>query len=134
MRYGACVLLALVSLSGPASAENAIRIELNTAEASKARCRLSFVIENKDERAVQSLKLDLVVFNTEGAIDRRLIAEMGPLRAEKTIVKTFEVDGDCASLGSILVNDVTACAPAEAGACLERLALSSRLPKVRLFK
>ena len=59
---------------------------------------------------------------------------MGPLRAAKTVVKTFEVDGDCAALGSILVNDVTACAPDDAGTCLGRLELKSRLPHVRLFK
>ena len=128
------VLLAALSFTA-AAAEPAdpIRIELNTAAGTNG-CRLSFVVENKSADAVSSLKLDLVVFNKEGTIDRRLVAEMGPLRAAKTVVKTFELERGCADLGSILVNGVTACAPGEPDAGLDRLVLSSRVPHVRLFK
>jgi hypothetical protein len=117
-----------------AAAENPIRIELNAAENVQSSCRLSFVIENKGEAAVDSLKLDLAVFGRDGTIQRRLVVEMGPLRAAKTIVKSFDVEGDCSQIGSILVNDVTSCAPGDPGACLDHLALSSRPPNIRLFK
>ena len=109
-------------------------IELNAAEPADNRCRLTFVLENKTERAVDSIKLDLALFNPEGIVQRRMVVEMGPLRAAKTTVKTFAVDGDCNQLGAILVNDVTACVPADAGTCLEGLALSSRVKNVRLYK
>lgn len=111
-----------------------VRVELNVAVPADDHCRLSFVIRNGGAAALTSLKLDLVLFGRDGAISRRLIAEMGPLRAGKTVVKTFEVETDCAALGSILVNDVTACAPAEPSECLDRLELGSRLADVRLFK
>jgi hypothetical protein len=122
------------ALAAPAAPADAIHLELNTAESIGERCRLSFVIENKGAAALSSLKLDLVVFGRDGAIDRRLIAEMGPLRGAKTIVKTFEVDDPCPAIGSLLVNGVAACVPGTADACLDRLTLDSRLADVRLFK
>ena len=132
---GSALLLLLLAFAPPClAAEPPIRVELNAAEPVQNRCRLSFVLENQDASAIASLKLDLVVFGKDGVIDRRLVAEMGPLRAAKTTVKTFELDDDCAHIGSILVNDVAACAPPDAGACLDRLVSSSRLPKIRLFK
>jgi hypothetical protein len=133
------VLRALVVLSVLAplcvhGADNKFLVELNSVEAADNRCRLNFVIENKSDVAIDSLKLDLVVFGTDGGIMRRLITEMAPVRAAKTIVRAFLVDAECRQLGAILVNDVTACAPGEPGACLDGLALSSRLKGLRLYK
>lgn len=124
----------LAALAAPNEPADAIRVELNAAEGVQNRCRLSFVIENKGEAAIDSLKLDFAVFGTNGVVQRRLVAELGPLRRAKTVVKAFEIEADCASIGSLLVNDVTACAPGEAGACLDRLVLASRLSNVRFFK
>jgi hypothetical protein len=59
---------------------------------------------------------------------------MGPVRPAKTIVRIFLVEGDCGKNGSVLNNDVTGCAPAEPTACLDGLALSSRVKGVRLYK
>jgi hypothetical protein len=117
-----------------AVAENPIRVELNTMESVQSSCRLSFVIENKGESPIETLKLDLAVFGREGAIQRRLIVELGPVRGSKTVVRAFDVEGDCAQIGSVLVNDVSACAPGDPGTCLDRLTLSSRPSAVRLFK
>ena len=108
--------------------------QLNSIEAADNRCRLNFVIENKSDVALESMKLDLVAFGTDGSILRRLLTEMGPVRPTKTMVRTFAVDADCKQIGSILVNDVTACTPGEPGACLDGLALSSRLQALRLYK
>jgi hypothetical protein len=136
MKLVARIMLGLLVLVVPAVAapEDPIRIELNATEPIQTRCRLTFVIENKGDGPVESLKLDLAVFGLDGAIQRRLVTEMAPLRRAKTIVKAFEIDGECGQIGSILVNDVTACAPAAAEACLDRLVLSSRLKNIRLFK
>jgi len=87
---------------------------------------LSFVVQNNAESAIDTLKLDLALFDREGAIRPRMIVEMGPVRAAKTIVRTFNVETDCRQIASILLNDVSACAPGELGACLDRLTLSSR--------
>jgi hypothetical protein len=116
------------------AANEKVLVELNSADSADNRCRLNFVIQNKSDVALESMKLDLVAFGTDGGILRRLLTDMGPVRAAKTVVRTFAVDADCRQIGSILVNDVTACAPGEPGACLDGLALSSRLQAMRLYK
>jgi hypothetical protein len=117
-----------------AHAEDLARLELNATENADNRCRLTFLIENKTARTIDSLKLDLALFNLDGVIQRRMVTEMGPVRGQRTNVRTFPTDGDCAQIGAILVNDVTACAPGEATACMDGLALSSRVKNVRLYK
>jgi hypothetical protein len=136
MKPGACLLVALLATAQPclARAAEPVRIELNALDAAQDRCRASFVIENKAASAIDSLKLDLVIFGKDGAINQRLVLEMGPLRAAKTVVKTFELNGDCARVGSILLNEVTACSLTEPNTCLDRLVLTSRIANIRFFK
>lgn len=134
-----CVLRALILLQAllPPSAlaaDEKLTIELNTVEPSDNRCRMNFVVENKGDAGLESLKLDLVIFGTAGGITRRLITEMGPVRPMKTNVRAFLVDTDCKSIGAILVNDVTACTPGNPNACLDALGLSSRVKEIRLYK
>jgi hypothetical protein len=128
-------VLLSIGIATVAAADPAIHIELNAAETVQPdHCRLSFVVQNSADSAIDTLKLDLALFNREGTINRRVIVELGPLRAAKTIVRTFNVEADCGQIGSILVNDVTACAPGEPGGCVDRLTLSSRLSAIRFFK
>ena len=127
------VLQALLPLCAVAADEKVL-LELNSVESADNRCRVSFVIENKSEAAIESLKLDLVAFSTDGGILRRLITEMGPVYAAKTMVRAFLVDSECRQIGAILDNDVTACAPGEPGGCLGGLGLSSRVKTMRLYK
>ena len=109
-------------------------MELNALESAEGRCRVSFVVENKGEAAVETLRLDLALFNRDGIVQRRVATDMGPLRAAKTIVKTFTIDGTCDDIGAMLVNDVAACTPGDPNVCLDRLALSSRIEQVRFYK
>jgi hypothetical protein len=132
MRIALGAVLFLATLA-PALAED-LHVELNAIDNAENRCRLSFVNENKGKTAVESLKLDLALFNTDGAVYRRMLVDLAPLRANKTAVRTFEADGDCAQLGSVLVNEVTACQPGEPAACQDQLALSSRVKNVRFYK
>jgi hypothetical protein len=125
-------LSGLIPLAALAAEPN-VRIELNTLDGTDTQCRMTFVIENKGG-ALDSLKLDLVVFNTESIVYRRVITEMGPIRATRTIVKTFAIDSRCPQVGSVLVNDVSACVPGELNACLDGLTLTSRVKDVRLYK
>ena len=128
------LLCVLVAVAAKAEEEELARLELNATETAENRCRMTFLIENKASRAIDSLKLDLAIFNPEGVIQRRMIVEMGPVRGKRTNVRTFSSDGECSQLGAILVNDVSACAPGEPTACLDGLALSSRVKNVRLYK
>ena len=132
MRIAFGILLAAATLT-PALAED-VAVELNALENAEARCRMTFVIENKGKAAVDSLKLDLALFNTEGAVYRRMVVDMGAVRANKTVVKAFVTEGECAQMSKVLVNEVTACAPGDAAACQDQLALKSRLKNVQLYK
>jgi hypothetical protein len=130
-RFAAALIVTI--LGSTAAWAASVNVELNTVETADNHCRLTFVIENKAPEALQSLKLDLAVFNLQRVVQRRLAIELGPVRGNKTIVKTFALDGACGEVGSILVNDVT-CAPGQPDACLDGLTLSSRIKDVRLYK
>jgi hypothetical protein len=137
MRYATAlfpILLVLTASSAFSAANDPIRVELNLAESVQSKCRLSFLIENKSDTPIERLTPDLAIFNREGIIQRRLVAEMGPVYRAKTIIKTFEIEGECGQIGSILINDITACSPGDPGACLDRLMLSSRVPSISLFR
>jgi hypothetical protein len=137
MFAGGCRLFAVLFAIAPTfafAATEMARVELNAAGSENGKCRLTFVIENKTDKGLDSLKLDLVTFDPEGIAYKRLVTEMGPVRANKTIVRIFLVEGDCSHIGSVLVNDVTGCAPADASACLDGLVLASRVKNVRLYK
>jgi hypothetical protein len=138
MRFGlllvAQILLFALPVTRALAADETMHVELNALDNSENRCRITFVIKNDGKAAVDSLKLELVLFNTEGAVYRRMLVELGPLRAAKTVAKTFATDGECAQLSALLVNEVSACQPGEPNACLDQLALSSRVKNVRLYK
>jgi hypothetical protein len=137
MRYSRAlfaIMLLLIVSPAHAAPNEPIRVELNLAESVQSKCRLSFLIENKSETPIERLTPDLAIFNREGIIQRRLVAEMGPVYRSKTIIKTFEIEGECGQIGSILINDVTACTPGDPGLCLDRLVLSSRVPNISLFR
>jgi hypothetical protein len=116
------------------AAEQNLLVELNAAENADNRCRLTFVVENKREMPFESIKLDLALFDKEGIIHRRMATELGPVRGTKTNVRTFLVDGKCEQIGSVLVNDITACVPGDPGACLDALGLTSKVKTVRFYK
>jgi hypothetical protein len=111
-----------------------LRVELNTAESVQNRCRMTFLVENKRDQPIESFKLDLVVLDTNNTMQRRTLVELAPIRQAKTMVRTFDLEHECGKIGSILVNDVTVCVPGDVGACIDQLALSSRVPNIRLFK
>src|SRR5262245_56169252 len=49
----------LLGLHTALAAEGKFLVELNSIEPAESRCRLNFVIENKSDAAVDSMKLDL---------------------------------------------------------------------------
>lgn len=124
--FGATV--ALSTLASAASATDDIALELNKLEPANGACQAYFLIEEKAGKPLQSLKTDLIIFGKDGGIAKRLIAEMGPIRSKKTSVKIFSIHVPCPEISGVLLNDVASCAPdATPEACLDRLAVSSRL-------
>jgi hypothetical protein len=132
-----CVLLTVsmvIAGSTLAAVADPIRIELNALESTDAGCRLSFVIENKNARALEALRADLAVFNRGGAVQRRMLVDLGPVRQAKTIIKSFVTEQKCDEVGSVLINDVSLCTPLDRDACIDALDLASRIEAVRLYK
>lgn len=121
----------------PALAEpKALTIELNKLEPQGEGCRAYVVVQNDDETAYKTFKLDLVLFQQDGVIGRRFAMDLAPLKAKKRTVKLFDLDKiACDKIGSFLINDVVECA-SDAGPvenCLAGITVKS-LTSVQLSK
>jgi hypothetical protein len=105
------VVLAALALHGAALAgEVRVGVELNKLEQADGACRAFLVVENPAPTDLETLTLDLVVFDGEGVIAERLAVELAPVRAEGMSVKAFDMAGlDCARIGRILMIGVLAC-------------------------
>jgi hypothetical protein len=106
-----------------------ISVELNKLEPVGKGCRAYIVVDNATDAAYSVLKLDIVLFRPDGVIDRRIALDLGPLRANKKDVKTFDLDASpCTSIGSILINDVLDCKADKQAVsdCLDKINVSSR--------
>ncbi|WP_020180812.1 hypothetical protein [Methylopila sp. M107] len=127
------VALLAASAAAPAHAASGVSLELNRFEQKDAACRISLLIGNPGDKALDSLKLDLVFFDKDGVISRRLAVEAGPVRAAKTSVKLFDLpETPCDSVNKLLLNEVTACGGAED--CLALVTTSSRVKSVEFSK
>lgn len=113
-----------------------IALELNKLENVSNGCRAYMVVDNKGARAYTALKLDLVMFQTDGVIGRRFALDLAPVKAGKMSVKLFDLDGvKCDDVGSLLINDIMDCkaGAGEESGCLDRLTIASRT-KAQLSK
>lgn len=122
---------------GSAIAQDAkVAVDLNKLEPVEKGCRAYVVIDNTGQAAFDSLKLDLVLFRTDGVIGRRFAAELGPLKSTKKTVKLFDItDTPCDQIGQFLVNEVVDCKVDGSAAqdCLDRLSFASTA-KVQIGK
>lgn len=127
----------MLAASGAALADPPkLDVELNKLEAQEKGCRAYFVVNNPTTAEFDSYKLDLVLFQPDGVINKRVIVNLAPVKAQKKTVKQFDIEGTpCDQVGSLLVNDVTECkAPTgPVDGCLAGLGLST-LTKVQLSK
>ena len=108
-----CLILGVM----PAVAQQpkALSVELNKLEPQGAGCRAYVVVQNDDDTAYKTFKLDLVLFQTDGIIGRRFAMDLAPLKAKKRTVKLFDLDNiACDKIGSLLINDIVECT-ADAG-------------------
>ena len=124
-----CALLVTALAVTAQAADSDVSVELNRLEQMDGACRAYFVLENGSGTAFETLKLDLVTFDSDRIVALRLAAEVGPLPSGKTSLKVFDMeDLLCAELGRLLLNDVTACADASGRRddCLVLLSTSTR--------
>lgn len=109
--------------------DGGVRLELNKLEPMDGTCRAYLLFENRTSGDFQSLKLDLVMFDAEGIINKRLAVEGGPLPAGKTSVKLFDIEGvACDAVARVLLNGVLSCSDAEGdrNGCLELIDTASK--------
>jgi hypothetical protein len=108
---GIVALATIVFGALPAVAEpKALSVELNKLEPQGAGCRAYVVVQNDDDTAYQTFKLDLVLFQQDGVIGRRFAMDLAPLKPKKRTVKLFDLDNiSCDKIGSFLINDVVEC-------------------------
>lgn len=112
MRKSIITMLVLLLLhSGTIVAQDGtIEIELNKLEDREDSCRAYLVFKNHTDSLFYEFKLDLVMFGDDGVINRRLAVDSSPLRANKTSVKLFDIDGlSCENISLLLINDVLTC-------------------------
>ena len=124
-----CALVVTALAVTAQAADSDVSVELNKLEQMDGACRAYFVLENGSGTAFETLKLDLVTFDSDRIVALRLAAEVGPLPSGKTSLKVFDMeDLLCAELGRLLLNDVTACADTSGRRddCLVLLSTSTR--------
>lgn len=120
--------LALPALAQQGAGQG-VAIELNKLEPLESVCRAYLVVKNQSGAVFDSLKLDLVMFDSAGVVTKRLAVQAGPLPEDKTSLKVFDItEHDCPDIGSILLNDVLECTPdpEAAGGCLAMISVTGR--------
>ena len=92
-------------------------------------CTGTLLFRNELGATLDRFNLDLFLFDDSGVITRRITIDMAPLRNGKTSVGLFRlIDGPCAGLSRVLVNDIPSCRAEHGSAvdCLAGLSVSSR--------
>jgi hypothetical protein len=132
--------LCLAMTGAAAAAQGAatpLRLELNRLEPQGESCRVYLLIGNRKGKVVKALKVDLFALDTEGVAQRRVAIELGPVPADKTLIKLFDFSNlECSRFGSVLLNGVLAC-EGEAGPaedCLSRIETVSKVGSVSFDK
>lgn len=133
MRLFLPLLVCGVGLLAPSIAaepgEGMVSVELNKLETDGNDCQPYLVFENATEIDFGSLKLDLVMFDADGIIARRVAVEGAPLPPGKMAVKVFDMPGlTCDLIGRVLLNGLTQCADhaGERSDCLALIDTASR--------
>lgn len=128
------VLSAVALGAMPVSAQTAaaLSMELNAAaDTAEGSCRLTYVVRNGTETALDRATYEVGIFDQQGIVQRMLALDFGALDAGKTRILQFDLAGSpCAAISQIVVNTAPACIRrgdgAASGICIEGLEVSSR--------
>lgn len=124
-----CGFAAVGTCVSAARAGDQITLELNKLEDRDGACRAYLVFGNGSGERFDDFVLDLIVFDRDQVIAKHLAVDAAPLRADKTIVKMFDIVGiGCEQIGRVLLNDITRCESAGGARtdCIDKVAPSSR--------
>lgn len=106
-----------------------VTVELNKLTQVDNACRAYLVTQNLTDTHFESLQLDIVMFDTNGIVAKRLAVEIGPMAQGKTSLQVFDINGlPCNDIGQLLLNDVIQCRDDEGTRtnCLSLVNVSSR--------
>lgn len=107
-----------------------LAIELNAAQPVEAGCRLTFVATNGLGADLASGVFEAVFFTRDGLVAQMSLLDFRDLPQGRMRVRQFDLPGvACPDLGRVLLNAAARCegAGVEAGACMARLKLTSRI-------
>lgn len=106
----AFALAALSSAALAQSADGKLGLELNALQPSDKGCRFTFLVSNNTGVEVSRAAFEIALFATDGIVDRLTVLEFKGLQVGRSKVSRFELSGvDCAKVGRLLINAVTAC-------------------------
>lgn len=101
-----------------------ISLQLNALQQNGGNCRVSFVIYNGLENALERAAYEVALFDRSGAVDQLVTLDFKHLPKGKTKVLQFELpELDCANVQRVLINDSPACQGTNIApeACLSQL-------------
>lgn len=127
----ACTFMSLAGNGVAHSQEKTsiLSLELNNLTPSDAGCLATFMVRNGLPQPLEKVGYEIVLFDTDGLVERMMVLDFSPLTSGKTRVRQFDLPGtSCARIGRVLVNDAAFCEGPNlnAGTCLEQLETSAR--------
>lgn len=108
-----------------------VRLELNKLSALDDACRAYVVARNQTEADFDQLRADVVMFDADGIVNKRLAVDLAPLPAGKTSLKVFDIGGlACDDIGQMLLNQILDCRDADGDRenCLADISVRARGP------
>lgn len=130
------LILAAIPAAQAQDGTQKVQVELNKLEPQANACRAYLVLQNGTESEFSSLRLDLVAFDTDGIVAKRLAVEAAPLPPGKTSLKLFDMSElACDGIGHLLLNSVLACGDqnGERADCLDLIDVTAK-PGLSLIK
>ncbi|MES1925647.1 Tat pathway signal sequence domain protein [Salinisphaera sp. T31B1] len=106
-----------------------VEVELNKLEAVNGACRAYLVTQNLTDDRFDAFQLDVVMFDNDGIVARRLAVQIGPMAPQKTSLKVFDIPNlACGDIGQLLLNDVLECRDSNGSRddCLSLVSVSQR--------
>lgn len=106
-----------------------VRVELNKLEPEQESCRIYLLLHNGTDTPFHKLEFDVVVFDPDGIVARRLALETAPLPSGKTRIKVFDLtELNCDAVGRFLLNSVLSCAgpDGQREGCMDAVRVSSK--------
>jgi hypothetical protein len=112
------------------AASGGIELELNNAASVEGSCRVTYVATNRLGLDLDTMTLEIAVFDAEGTVtDTRILLDFGAMREGKTKAIAFDLaERSCADISELLINDVAECTASDGSEpdCLGELRTSSR--------